>query len=333
MSVISIICPVYNEEKYVSRCIDSILQSDYPVEDIEIIFIDGMSTDRTREIVSSYIEDNAHIKIIDNKYKTVPYALNLGVKASKGELIIRIDAHSLYPKNYFSELVHWSKELDADNVGGICLTDVIYRNTTSLSIANVMKDKFGVGNSVFRTGSNNIKEVDTVPFGCFRRDVFDKFGYFDERLTRNQDIEFNKRLKRNGGKIYLIPTITCTYIPRDNFKDFYKNRYMTGLWIINTSFYTGTLKNLGVRHFIPFVFVSSLIGSLTLSFVNIWFLWLFVFILGSYSSIMLSRAFKINTQETTAAKIFLSFIILHISYGWGSIVGLYNNVIARIFKV
>lgn len=324
---ISIICPVYNEEKYILQCIETIISSDYPVQFMEVIFIDGNSSDKTREIIQKYKNKYDYIRILDNPNTTVPFALNKAIKESNGDLIIRIDAHSLYPKNYFSKLVYWSKKLNADNVGGICQTDVIYKTSTAMSIAQVMKDKFGVGNSLFRTGSTAIKEVDTVPFGCFKRDIFNKIGLFDERLTRNQDIEFNKRLKRNNGKIYLVPEITCTYIPRDNFKDFAKNRYLTGLWIINTSFYTGTLKNLGIRHFIPFLFVSSLICSILLSLIWPLFIIYFILTFGLYSFILFSRSIIIKTNETSILKIFFSFIILHFSYGCGSLVGLYNNII------
>ena len=196
--MLSVICPIYNEEKYIAGCIDSIIAQNYPKDDIEVIFADGMSSDQTRKIVAQYAERYNWIRLVDNPRKIVPPALNAAVKASRGDVIIRIDAHASYPSNYFSALATALKRYDADNVGAVCRTDVLVKTPKSLAIREVLAHPLGVGNSAFRTGIDSAGEVDTVPFGCWKRDVFEKYGYFDERLVRNQDIEFNKRIKRGG---------------------------------------------------------------------------------------------------------------------------------------
>ena len=224
--MLSVICPIYNEEKYIAKCIESILAQDYPKDDIEVIFVDGRSTDNTREIVAKYIEEYPFIKLIDNDRKIVPTALNIGIRNSIGDIIIRIDAHAIFPINYFSELTKNLELLNAENVGGICRTLPINKSNVCESIAAVLSSRFGMGNSYFRIGASQIKQVDTVPFGCFRRELFNKIGYFDEELIRNQDDEFNGRIINNGGKIYLLPHIIIDYYARDTIGKVYKMFYL-----------------------------------------------------------------------------------------------------------
>ena len=319
--MISVICPIYNEEKYITKCIDSIIEQDYPKEDLEILFVDGMSTDRTREIVANYQANYPFIHLLDNPNKIVPYAMNIGIKAASGEIIIRLDGHALYPNDYFSQIVEWHKKLpDAWNVGGVCDTKVVNSTPVSEAIAMVMSDKFGVGNSTFRTGTDaDYIKVDTVPFGAYKAFVFDKIGLYNEQLVRCQDIELNKRIAHAGGSIYMVPSIHCTYIPRDNYKAFARNRYLTGFWVIKTCFITKTTKNLGLRHFIPAAFVLSLLIPLLLGF--IWWPLALIspFIALLYSTIMLVHSIQIKNSKTNIASLFKAFWCIHASYGWGSL--------------
>lgn len=321
--MLSVICPIYNEEKYIANCIESILLQDYPKDDLEVLFVDGMSKDRTREIVAEYTRKYPFIRLIDNPEKIVPYAMNYGIRASKGEVIIRLDAHATYEKNYFSALVRRLNELGADNVGSVCKTDVLNKTPKTLAIREVLSNKFGVGNSVFRTGIDKVMEVDTVPFGCWRRDVFDKYGLYDLRLVRNQDIELNKRILRGGGKIFIVPDTYCTYLARETFKGLAKNNYGNGKWNILTVHYTKQVNSLSIRHFIPLAFVLSLILPVIASIFYLPLIALaalsliaYVLLLGSIS-IKLSFSKKLNFFYLLA-----SFLVLHLSYGWGSLVGI-----------
>lgn len=321
--MLSVICPIYNEEKYIANCIESILLQDYPKDDLEVLFVDGMSKDRTREIVAEYTRKYPFIRLIDNPEKIVPYAMNYGIKASKGEVIIRLDAHATYEKNYFSALVRRLNELGADNVGSVCKTDVLNKTPKTLAIREVLSNKFGVGNSVFRTGIDKVMEVDTVPFGCWRRDVFDKYGLYDLRLVRNQDIELNKRILRGGGKIFIVPDTYCTYLARETFKGLAKNNYGNGKWNILTVHYTKQVNSLSIRHFIPLAFVLSLILPVIASIFYLPLIALaalsliaYVLLLGLIS-IKLSFSKKLNFFYLLA-----SFLVLHLSYGWGSLVGI-----------
>jgi glycosyltransferase involved in cell wall biosynthesis len=321
---ISVICPVFNEEKYIGACIESIVKQDYPKDELEILFIDGMSTDKTREIIAYYQKKYSFIRLLDNPKKIVPCAMNIGIQAAKGDIIIRLDGHALYPDNYFSQIVMWHKRLpDAWNVGGVCETKVVSSTPVSEAIAKVMSDKFGVGNSTFRTGAEEeYLKVDTVPFGAYKSFVFEKIGMYNEQLVRCQDIELNKRVAHAGGAIYMVPAIRCTYIPRDNYKSFAENRYLTGYWVIKTCFITKTTKNLGLRHFIPAGFVVSMIVPLLLCFIW-WPIALFSpFVASLYSAFMLIRSFQINDSKTNVFSLFKAFWCIHASYGWGSLMAL-----------
>lgn len=321
--MLSVICPIYNEEKYIAKCIDSILAQDYSKDELEIIFVDGMSKDRTREIVNEYTKQYPFIRLIDNPEKIVPPAMNKGIKAAKGEIIMRLDAHATYEKNYFTVLVNALKELGADNVGAVCKTDVLNKTPKTLAIREVLSNKFGVGNSVFRTGVDKVMEVDTVPFGCWKCEVFDKYGLYDVRLVRNQDIELNKRILRGGGKICIVPNTYCTYLARETYQGLAKNNFGNGKWNILTVFYTKQFNSLSIRHFIPLLFVLSLIVPTILSLVYTPFLIISLLSILAYVSLlgMISLKLSIN-KKLNFIYLLTSFLVLHLSYGWGSLMGL-----------
>lgn len=320
---LSVICPIYSEEKYIANCIESILLQDYPKDDLEVIFVDGMSKDRTREIVAGYTQKYPFIRLIDNPEKIVPYAMNYGIKASKGEVIIRLDAHATYEKNYFSSLVWRLNELKADNVGSVCKTDVLNKTPKTLAIREVLSNKFGVGNSVFRTGVDKVMEVDTVPFGCWRRDVFEKYGLYDTRLVRNQDIELNKRILRGGGKIFIVPDTFCTYLARETYKGLSKNNYGNGKWNILTVHYTKQFNSLSLRHFIPLLFVLSLILPILFSLFYLPLILLSALSLFAYVSLLGVISLRLAIQKKLSLfYLLVSFLVLHLSYGWGSLVGI-----------
>jgi glycosyltransferase involved in cell wall biosynthesis len=323
---ISIIIPIRNEENYIIECIDSILNFDYPKELLEVIFVDGMSEDKTVEIIESYMLKYSYIKVIKNEKKIVPVAMNFGIKKAQGEYICRLDAHANYPKDYISKLLHWSQKLDADNVGAVCITDIKSNTNKAKAIQFVMSDKFGVGNSLFRVGVTEPLEVDTVPFGFYKKEIFDKIGLYDERLIRAQDLELNKRLKKYDGKIYLIPDVQCTYYPRENYKAFFKNRFETGRWVILSSYFTNSLGSISVRHLVPLFFSLSLIISFLLGIVGKEFFYLFWFIVCGYSTILFFRALKIKKNFFLAFNIMIGYFVLHFSYGLGSMKGIGEGI-------
>jgi glycosyltransferase involved in cell wall biosynthesis len=328
--MISIVCPIYNEEKYIGACIDSVLSQDYSKNDMEVLFIDGNSTDNTVNIIKEYIADYPFIKVINNPDRIVPIAMNLGVRASHGDIIIRLDAHAAYPANYISTLANKLVELNADNVGAPCKTDVLNKNPKALAIREVLSSRFGVGNSIFRLGINKTKEVDTVPFGCYRKDTFERFGFFDTRLIRNQDIELNKRIKRGGGKIYIISDTYCTYFARETFKEISKNNYANGKWNILTVFYTKNIHSLSLRHFIPMLFLLSLVLPILFACLNYYFIYVTIISLAMYFLLVIGFSFCLAIKKRLSfVYLVVSYIVLHVSYGFGSLMGVIKIIIKK----
>lgn len=320
--MISVICPVFNEKRYIGHCIESILQQDYPKDDLEIFFVDGMSTDGTREIIVRYSKQYPFVHLLDNPDKIVPSAMNRGIDASNGWAIIRIDAHADYQPNYFSALVRRLYELDADDVGSVCKTDVLNKTSKTLAIREVLSNRFGVGNSVFRTGISNIQQVDTVPFGCWKREVFEKYGKYDVRLVRNQDIEFSKRIIRGGGRIFIVPDTYCTYYARETFMALAKNNFGNGKWNILTVHYTGEINSLSLRHFVPLVFVLSLVIPIVVGIFWHPALWVAAASLVAYVCLIGTISLRLAGQKKlNFFRLVQSFFVLHFSYGCGSLVG------------
>lgn len=313
--MLSVICPIYNEEKYIAKCIDSILAQDYPKDDLEVIFVDGMSKDRTREIVAEYTNKYVFIRLIDNPARIVPPAMNIGIRASKGDIIIRLDAHAIFPSNYFSELVKNLIALEAENVGGVCRTLPVDDSLVSQSIAAVLSSSFGMGNSHFRIGASNVMEVDTVPFGCFHRSLFERIGYFDEELIRNQDDEFNGRIIKNGGKIYLLPQLVIDYYARDKVHKVWKMFYQYGLFkpLVN--------RKLGspatTRQFFPLLFVLGLVIGpiISLFYLPLFYVYFSVLILYFGLATYFSATHTKNIKRILL-QVWIYFVV-HFAYGWG----------------
>ena len=328
---ITILIPCRNEEKYIGQCLNSIIKQISSGEKIEVLVIDGMSEDKTREIVKNIIKKHSFIKLLDNPLKIVPTALNIGIKIAKGKVLIRMDAHNIYENNYISKSVEYLNLYKVDNVGGVCYTIRGDDTIVAESIASVLTHPFGVGNSYFRIGIKEPKFVDTVPFGCYKKEVFEKIGLFDENLVRNQDIEFNLRLKKRGGKILLVPEIRSYYFARSTLPALAKNNFLNGFWIIYSTRFAKMVFS--IRHLIPFFFILSICGSLFLSLIFKPFLLLFVSILTLYLMLNFFFSFKISLKKGFRHffPLVLSFCTLHVSYGFGSFWGLAKLLSSYIY--
>lgn len=321
---VSIVMPLYNEERYINNCIDSLLSQDYPQELMEWLLVDGCSNDKTRDLIKVYTEKFPKlIQLLNNPNKTVPYAMNIGIKASKGKYIIRLDAHADYAKDYITKCVHYLDVTDADNVGGAIETKS--RGFVGNTIAKMLSSRFGVGNSEFRTQGSGY--VDTVPFGAFRREVFEKWGIYDERLTRNQDNEMNYRIRKNGGKIYLAKDIGLSYYCRDSIKGIVDMALKNGTWnVITMRLCPGAM---GVRHFIPFLFVCSMILLPVASLLYRPFIYLFGFEMFIYIIIDLYFSGRQAVNIKQFLLLFILFPAFHISYGIGTIFGIYKILLNK----
>ncbi|MEM3036101.1 MAG: glycosyltransferase family 2 protein [Thermoplasmata archaeon] len=323
---VSIIIPCRNEENFIGKCLDSIIENDYPKNKLEILIVDGMSEDNTRNIVKQYVEKYSFINIFDNKRKIVPVALNIGIQHARGEIIMRMDAHVIYERNYISQCVKYLKAYNSANVGGICYTMPGKNTILGKAIAFALAHPFGVGNSYFRIGIKKPKFVDTVPFGCFKREIFEKIGFFDEDLIRNQDDEFSMRIIKSGGKILLVPDIVSYYYARDSLSKLWKMYFQYGY------FKPLVARKIGViltwRQLIPSAFVGSLIFFSILSFFSKIFLFIFFSILFSYITVNMIFSSVLAIKKGLKYLLFLPivFATFHFSYGFGYLKGIFDFI-------
>jgi len=324
--LVSIIIPCRNEEKFIAACLDSILAQDYPGDRIEILVMNGMSADKTAEVVLAYVKKFPSVKLLDNPKKIAPTALNIGIRSAKGDVIIRLDAHSEYPKDYVSKCIRYQDEYKADNVGGVWITRAQKADALGEAIVFVLSHKFGVGNSLFRVGVKEPVEADTVPFGCYRREVFERIGLFNEHLVRNQDIEFNLRLRKAGGKIFLVPDIVSYYYARSSLKDLARNNFRNGFWVLYSMKFAPL--PFSVRHLAPFAFVLTLLVTLLAGMFWAPAILVSAFVLAVY--MMFTLAVSVSIAREKGARYFLSLAVsfwtLHFSYGLGSLCGLIRLV-------
>lgn len=319
---VSIVVPCRNEEKYIEKCLDSILGNDYLKDKLEILVVDGFSTDKTKEIAKEFTQRYSFIKLIDNPQKIQSVALNIGIKQARGEIIIIMGTHTVYTSDYISNCVKCLIGTGVDCAGGICITNPGSETHIGNAVAFALSSSFGVGNAYFRIGLKEPKEVDTVPFGCYKKEVFDKIGLFDEELVRCQDDEFNYRLRKAGSKIFLFPDIKSYYYARSSFKTLWHQYFGYGLWKVRV--FQKHPKMMQVRQFIPGAFVFVLGISLIFSLFYASFRWFFGTIVLSYLICSLFYSFRIAKEH--GWKYFgimpVTFSILHLAYGTGFLTGL-----------
>lgn len=322
---VSVIIPCLNEEDYIGDCLDSIINNNYPLERLEILVVDGLSGDNTRSIVREYAEKYLEIKLLDNPKKITPVAFNKGIQRSKGEVIILVGAHAKYPKDYISMCVEHLRETGADNVGGVLEVETREGDLFGRALAAALRSPFYAGNAKFRTGKlKQPQEVDTVFGGCYSREVFDEIGFFNEDLVHSQDIEFNKRLKKNGGKILLCPDIKAKYFVRSSFISFIRWTITNGVWAIYPLKFTDHIP-VGLRHFVPLTFVFSLLVSFSLSLLSTFFATMGMIILTLYTVLNVIFSFKSALSKGSLKLLFwlpLIFLTFHLGYGIGSFWGL-----------
>lgn len=316
--MVSVIAPCHNEARFIENTLNSILQGDYPADRMELLVVDGMSTDGTREIVQKMAGQNSRIKLLDNPAQIQAAGMNIGIKAACGEYIIRIDCHSIFAPDYVRKCIEVAQRTGAENVGGYIKTLPGDDRRIANAIAQATSSKFGVGNSAFRQGSGPEHEVDAVPFGTYRKEVFDRIGLFDERLSRNQDIELNSRIRKGEGRIVISPEIKLNYYNRATYRGLWQQSFNNGLWNPYTIWLVG--GGLSLRHFVPLFFV---LGLITFA-VGALFWWPVKWLLLGYVLLYLSVAVVSSIKNTYRTKsnavlVLWAYIVLHAAYGLGSL--------------
>ncbi|MHB8579646.1 MAG: glycosyltransferase family 2 protein [Ignavibacteriaceae bacterium] len=311
--MISAICPTYNEANYIKDIIEFFISSK-PL-DKELLIIDGGSSDGTLEIVKELLNYHQNIFLIDNPGKFVPFALNIGIQKAKGDIIVRLDAHTKYSPDYFEKIIESFTKTNADIVGGPYLT--IYKTDFQNAVSKAISNPFGIGDSKAHD-SNYEGYVDSVPYGAFKKKIFNETGLFDERLIRNQDDEFNYRANSLGKKVYLNPAIKLWYYPRDRFWGLFNQYFQYGFYkpLVLKKINSG----IKARHLIPALFILYLLLLPLASILSWIFIPLIVYII---ILLFISGNTKGNVKVKTYSLIV--YPAIHLSYGLGFILGLKNS--------
>lgn len=318
--MVSVILPIRNEAASIEGGLQAIIGQSYPADCIEILVADGMSTDNTREIVEAFATHHAGRKIcvFDNPEKIVPTGINIALRQSKGEIILRVDGHTIIAPDYIRQCVEALQRTHADNAGG--KMTAVGRSPFGKAVALATSTPFGVGGARFHY-SNKEEWVDTVYMGAWPRQVFEKIGLFDEELVRDQDDEFNYRLRQHTGRILLSPAIRSIYNVRSTPHALWRQYYQYGFWKVRVL--QKHPRQMKLRQFVPPALALSLLISLLLA----------VFPTTRPLSIIAPLIYLLTnlgaslwtaSQHSWSALAFLPFIfaILHISYGLGFLTGL-----------
>lgn len=319
---VSVLLPVRNEEKFIERTLHSLYKQTY--QNFEIIIADGQSNDSTKEIIRTFIKNYPNIKVnhLINHKQIFASGFNIAFNESIGEIILMLGGHTCLQNDYIEKCVlYLSQKPGIDCIGGVI--DTIGETWCSKMISTAMCSKFGVGGVAFRTGIQSLQETDTVAFGVYRRKVFEKAGLLDESMVKNQDDEFNYRIRAKGFRIFIAPDIHAEYYSRSNIFRLFIQYFLYGFWKVKILHkWSNQMK---FRHFVPALFVLSLIflpiiGIFSHSFLILWKAEIIVYILLNFvSAILILRK---TSQLTTFMIIPMIFLILHLSYGIGFIVGL-----------
>ena len=324
-NLVSVIIPCRNEINYITDLIESIFISDIGMENVEILIIDGMSDDGTRELISSkFVSNYSNIFLIDNEHQKTPYAFNIGLREAKGNIVSIIGARHIISPNYLSEVVKiLTSNKDIGCVGGV--TKQTFENEKSKIISQAMSTPFGIGFSNFRLIRSDTY-VDTVGTPSFRKEIFDEIGFFDERLTRNQDDDFSFRLRKQGYKILLKANIWMEYKVRASFIMLFKQYKQYGYWKVFVNRKHKAVTTL--RQLFPMIFVASvcLLVLLSLFFpVLIYFVLVELFMYLTLSTLFSLKDNGLNLIN--ASKQMYTYLILHFGYGFGYIEGIYDFVL------
>jgi len=318
---VTVVMPVRNEANYIVRSLTSVMEQDYPADRMEVIVADGMSNDSTREIVKLFQSRFANIRLIDNPGKIAPTGLNRATELAEGEIIARVDGHCEIAPDYIRHAVEHLQAENVDGVGGPIET--IGETATAEVIAAAMSSAFGVGGSAFRTVKDKTMLADTIAFPVYKRMIIERAGGYDEELVRNQDDEYNYRLRKLGAKLLLAADVKSKYYSRGTMQKLFKQYFQYGFWKVRVL--QKHPRQMSLRQFIPPAFVASLVGSIGLGLISLFGWWIFAGIIGCYLTVNLIASARILlSNRPFRFQFFLLpavFASLHMSYGLGFLVG------------
>ncbi|WP_299028602.1 glycosyltransferase family 2 protein [uncultured Thermanaerothrix sp.] len=331
MRSVSVIVPCYNEEAHIRFLLEALVQQTYPLDHLEVIIADGMSTDHTREVIAQFAQAHPELRIrlVDNPKRIIPAALNAGLAVARGDFIVRLDAHSIPAPDYIARCVSDLQADLGDNVGGIWIIRPARPDWIARSIAIAAAHPLGVGDARYRHGRTP-GLVDTVPFGAFRRELFEQVGGFDETLLTNEDYEFNARLRGQGKRVYLDPQIRSEYIARPTLGALARQYWRYGYW--KFQMLRRYPKTLRWRQALPPMFVLGILGLVAL--VPFWSRAVYILggILAMYIGALSLGALSIAWRARDAHYLIgvpLAIATMHFAWGMGFLWSLLTWLLGR----
>lgn len=325
---VTVIIPMYNEEKFIGGCLDSLAATTFPRDDFEVLVIDGGSSDRSCEIVQGRAGRFVSLQLLENPKRLSGAAMNIGIRAAQGEYVVRMDAHSEYPPDYVQTCIEELQRTGAANVGGCCVTRPGAETFPARAFALFGQHPFGVGSSRFRLGSGGAY-VDTVPFGVFRRELFARMEGFREDLMRREDYEFNSRIRAAGGKVYLSDKTQSCYYSVPTFGRFLLQSWRGGYW--NARCWLTNRHSFAWRHSPPLLFVSALLLGAGWAAVRYQGLYALTAVLALYGIAALAASASIARREGWKFFAIMPFLFFsyHFVYGVATIAGALGTPFAR----
>ncbi len=325
--MVTVVLPILNEAPFIERCVGSLTGGDYPRDRLEILVVDGMSTDGTREIVARLAAQDDRIRLLDNPRRYQACAMNIGIRAARGEIITRVDGHAEVAPDFLRNSVRVLKDHpECWCVGGAIET--VSDTFVGRTIAAAMSTPVGVGNAMFRLAGYE-GYVDTVAFGSHWKWIFDKTGLFDEEMVRNEDDEFSARMLRSGGRIFMSQSIHSRYFPRSSLRRLWRQYFQYGFWRIRTI--QKARKPATFRQIVPLLFVTGFLVLLGAAVCWPPARWAFGAYAGLYACGLLAGAAQVARRVGAAGFVLapVVFAILHFAYGLGSLKGIWSFVILR----
>ena len=318
---VSVLIPVFNEEPFIAHSLNAVLEQDYPADRLEVIVADGRSTDRTREIVRSFQTKHSNIQLIDNPGRIVSTGLNRALASARGDIIVRLDGHCAYPKDYVRSVVALREQTGADDAGGV-LVPLGNGTYASQAVAAAYYSPVGIGGALRgHAASAKVCEVDTVHGGCWQREQLKGLGGFDEEMVRNQDDELSFRLRKSGGRIVRSSGIRVKYWVRDSYRRLFMQFVQYGYWKVRVLQKHPRQSN--VRHVVPSVFVLILLASVVLAPFSVMALRVLEIVAGGYALAMCLAGLReaTRTELRLWPGIALAIPVMHFGYGAGFLLG------------
>ncbi len=324
---VSVVIPCFNEEQFIGNVLQN-LAPQYQPSEYEIIVVDGRSTDDTRKVIDEFAAANPDVRVlvVDNPARNIPVALNLGIRAAQGEFIIRMDAHSIPSADYVSRCVYLLRDEQASVVGMSWHIKPGDKSTVARAIALAVAHPFGVGDARYRLAGTTAQFVDTVPFGAFKKRLWESVGGFNEQLLANEDYDFNYRVRQGGGKVLLDSVAHCDYFARPTLAQLARQYWRYGSWkaqMLRMHPYSIKLRQVVAPLFVAWLLLTFAVGFL---WAGAW--WLLALTVASYALVAVISSLQLSLRSRDARSLFvlpLIFFTIHWMWGSGFLLGLFKR--------